>query len=198
MRVSIDKVIEVLTLFVLSVVLIGCYNMELESDQKLLIYAVGALGTPLKTRIKLQKLFFLVSNVFEDIGNAFRFEPHLFGPYSEILDETSEELIDLDLIRKNKNKPFSLTTKGRDEYEKLSPMKELKDVIDDFKGFLNDMSDDEIMTFIYTFYPNYISESTEWDRLKKKRMKIALDLLKKDKISFSKAVHLSGKKYREF
>ncbi|GLI11558.1 hypothetical protein MARBORIA2_06480 [Methanobrevibacter arboriphilus] len=172
--------------------------MKLEGDQKLLIYAVGSLDTPLKSRIKLQKLFFLVSNVFEDINDAFRFEPHLFGPYSEILDETSEELIDLDLIKKNKNSPFLLTAKGKEEYEKLSPKKELKEVIDDFKNFLNDMSDDEVMTFIYAFYPDYISESTKWDKLKKKRSKIALNLLKKRKISFSKAVQLSELGYREF
>jgi len=172
--------------------------MELEGDQKLLIYVIGALDTPLKTRIKLQKLFFLVSNVFEDINDAFRFEPHLFGPYSEILDETSEELIDLDLIRKNKNSPFVLTPEGKEEYKKLSPKNELKEVIDDFKIFLNDMNDDEIMAFIYSFYPEYTSESTEWDRLKKKRLKIALNLLRRGKISFSKAVNLSGIKYKEF
>ncbi len=171
--------------------------MELEGDQKLVLYAVGALDTPLKTKIKLQKLFFLVTNVFKDMDNLFKFEAHLFGPYSETLDELSEELISLGLIEKN-NAEFSLTPLGLEEYHSLTPNNELKKVINDFKEFLNDMTDDEVLIFIYAFYDDYISESIKWDSLKKYRVETALHLLENDKISFSKAVELSGKKYSDF
>lgn len=172
--------------------------MELHGDQKLLIYSIGILDEPLRSRIKLQKLFFLVSNVFKDMDDLFKFEPHLFGPYSEPLDDLCRELIALDLIRENNRRGFRLTTKGWEEFKKIRPQKELKEVISDFKQFINDIPDNELMTFIYACYPDYISESYVWDDLKRDRVKYALDLLKKNKISFSRAVEVSGKNFSDF
>ncbi|MEW6010643.1 MAG: hypothetical protein AB1604_05070 [Euryarchaeota archaeon] len=171
--------------------------MYLEPDQKLILYAIGALEEPLKSKIKLQKLFFLVSNVFKDLNDIFEFEPHLFGPYSEELDNLSLELIKLGLVEK-KGSSFILSEKGYYHFAELKPKKELKKVICDFKDFLNDIPDDEILTFVYVFYPDYIDESSKWDKLKKDRVKFALDLLKNDKISFSKAAKISGESFSEF
>lgn len=171
--------------------------MELDGDQKLLLYAVGALDEPLRSSVKLQKLFFLISNVFEDIDDLFKFEPHLFGPYSESLDNLSSELINLGLITK-RGSSFILTPKGENEFHKIKPKKPLKEVINDFKSFLNDIPDEKLMIFIYACYPNYISESVKWDKLKKNRVKAALYLLKHEKVSFSKAAQIAGKNFGEF
>jgi len=140
-------------------------KMDLEGDQKLILYAIGALDEPLKTKVKLQKLFFLVSNVFEDLKEEFEYEPHLLGPYSEELDNLSLELIKLGLVGK-RGASFILTDWGKEEFKKLKPKKELKSVIIDFKKFLNDMPDDDVLTFIYVFYPDYTDESSKWDELK--------------------------------
>ena len=83
-------------------------------------------------------------------------------------------------------------------YAALKPKKELKKVILDFKDFLNDIPDNNILTFIYVFYPDYIDESSKWDSLKKNRINTALYFLKKNKISFSKAVKISGQPFKEF
>lgn len=171
--------------------------MQLDADQKLFIYAVGALDEPLRSKIKLQKLFFLVSNAFEDIDNLFKFEPHLFGPYSESLEDLSNEILKLGLIDK-KGSSFILSNKGKSEYNNIHPKSELKNIIEEFKEFLNDLPDDEVMTFIYACYPDYISESIKWDKLKQNRIGVALDLLKNNKISFSRAAEVSGKDFAEF
>ena len=73
-----------------------------------------------------------------------------------------------------------------------NPKKELLIVVEDFKDFLNDLPDKEILTFVYVSYPDYISESAKWDELKPERIKIAVSLLKKEKVSFGKAVEISG------
>jgi Uncharacterised protein family (UPF0175). len=67
----------------------------------------------------------------------------------------------------------------------------MTEVMDDFKEFLHDLPDTEVLTFIYAFYPDYMSESAKWDELKPKRIKVAISLLKKEKISFSKASELA-------
>jgi len=172
-------------------------EIELEPDQKLILYAIGALDEPLRSKVKLQKLFFLVTNVFKELDNLFEFEHHLLGPYCEEIDNITSELINLGFVYK-KGSSFVLTDKGIEEFQPLKPKKELRKVICDFKDFLNDMPDDKILTFIYVFYPDYIDESSKWEKLKRDRTNTAIYLLMKNKISFSKAVKISGKPFSEF
>ena len=74
----------------------------------------------------------------------------------------------------------------------MNPKREVKDAIIDFKGFLNDLTDDEVLVFVYVSYPQFIAESARWDKLKRKRIDIAISLLNKEKISFSKASEIAG------
>jgi len=171
---------------------------SLEDEEKLVIFALGSLdNTPLRSKIKLQKLLFLISNVFKEYKDLLEFEPHLFGPYSETLDNIIDDLIKLGLVEREGSR-YRLTQKGFELYKKLKPKKELIEVIEDFKNFLNDMSDKEILTFVYVSYSDFIGESAKWDEIKKDRVKIAITLLKKQKISFGKAVEISGLSVEEF
>ena len=164
---------------------------SLNNEEKLLLYSIGALNNiPIRSKTKLQKLLFLFSNIYRDFQEPLEFEPHLLGPYSETIDYMLEDLMRLDLIDK-RNRGYLLTSKGHEIYAELKPDKEVMKVIEDFKEFLNNMSDDEVLTFIYVFYPKYIAESARWDELKKNRINIAVSLLKKQKISFNKAVEIA-------
>ncbi len=165
---------------------------SLEDEEKLVIFALGSLNnTPLRGKIKLQKLLFLISNVFKEYKDLLEFEPHLFGPYSETLDNIVGDLIKLGLVEKEGSR-YRLTKKGFELYKKMEPKKELIEVIEDFKSFLNDMSDKEVLTFVYVSYPNFIGESAKWNELKRDRVETAIALLKKQKVSFGKAVEISG------
>ncbi len=171
---------------------------NLDDEEKIVLYSLGALNnTPLRSRIKIQKLLFLISNVFSEYKDLLEFEPHLFGPYSETLENILDDLIKLGLVVK-KGVKYELTEKGKKLYAHLKPKKELIKVIEDFKEFLNDLPDDEILAFVYVTYPDYISESAKWDELKKDRVEIAISLLKKEKVSFGKAVEISGLTSQKF
>ena len=172
------------------------YNLN--DEEKLVLYAIGALqNTPLKGKIKLQKLLFLVSNVFGGFKNLLRYEPHLYGPYSEVVEYVLQSLIKLGLIKERRGK-YGLTEDGREVFNSLKPKNELTKVMEDFKEFLNDLSNDELLAFIYVSYPTYIKESVKWDELKPIRESLALNLLKKGKISFSKAAEIAGMSALEF
>lgn len=165
---------------------------NLQEEEKIVIYCLGSLdNAPIRSKIKLQKLVFLISNVFKEYKDLFEFEPHLYGPYSETLEYIVQDLEKLGLIEIERSK-YKLTKKGFDLYLQLKPKKELMNVVEDFKDFLNDLQDEEILAFVYVSYPKYISESIKWDEIKTNRIKIAISLLKKEKISFGKAVEISG------
>jgi uncharacterized protein YwgA len=164
----------------------------LNDEEKLILFTIGSLDrAPIRSKIKIQKILFLISNVFKGFQNLLEFEPHLFGPYSETLDYVLESLIKLGLVKKESSS-FFLTDDGQTLVESLKPKSELLAVINDFKSFLNDLSDDEILVFVYSSYPQFTSESVKWDELKPKRVSIALSLLNKEKISFSKAAEIAG------
>lgn len=165
---------------------------DLNDEEKIVLYSIGALDSkPLKSKTKVQKLLYLFSNVFPDFGKLLEFEPHLFGPYSEIVDNVLEDLLTLGYLKKS-GTSYKLTEEGQEIFTSLKPKKEWIDVMNDFKELLYDLPDDEILTFIYVFYPNYISESAKWDELKPNRVNVAISLLKREKISFSKASELAN------
>jgi uncharacterized protein YwgA len=165
---------------------------DLTDEEKILIFALGALGnTPLRTKVMIQKLLFLFSNVFTDFKGLFRYEPHMLGPYSEAVENTLQSLIQLGMIT-DKSAKYQLTPEGLSLYKALAPMEEIVRVVSDFKEFLNDLSDDEILAFIYSTYPDFISESARWNRLKPRRVELAISLLRKKKVSFSKAAEIAG------
>jgi predicted HTH domain antitoxin len=173
-------------------------NIDLVDEEKLILFSLGALdNTPLRSKIKIHKLLFLVSNVFKNFQDLFEFEPHLFGPYSETLNYLLEDLQTIGYVQ-IQGSEYKLTPKGYEVYRKLKPNEQLNKVLNDFKEFLNDLSDDEILTFVYVSYPKYIGESAKWDQLKKKREQVAISLLKKGKISFGKAVEISGLNVSKF
>lgn len=166
-------------------------RIDLNDEEKIVLYSIGALNNrPLKSKVKIQKLLYLFSNVFSDFGKLLDYEPHLFGPYSEIVDDVLEDLLTLGLVQKEGNS-YTLGIKGQDAFNAIKPKKELIEVMNDFKEFIHDLPDNEILTFIYVFYPDYISESAKWDEIKPNRIKVAVSLLKKEKISFSKASELA-------
>lgn len=171
---------------------------DFSEEEKIVLFALGALdNTPLTSKIKLQKLLFLITNVFKDYRDILEFEPHLFGPYSETVDYVLEDLTKLGFVE-SKGSRNKLTEKGLGIFKKFKPKKELLSVIEDFKEFLNDVTDEELLTFIYVLYPNYIGEAVLWNNLRKNRVDYAISLLKKNKISLEKAITVSGLSTQEF
>jgi uncharacterized protein YwgA len=171
--------------------------VTLDDKEMIILYSIGSLDQPLRSKLKLQKILFLVTNVFDDLQDLLKFEPNLMGPYSERIDYVLQDFERMGLVEVQGSN-YSLTKKGEEVYIHLKPKAELANVINDFKDFLNDLSDNEVMTFIYTFYPKYTSESTKWNELKEKRIDYATKLLIKGKVSFSKAAQIADMNALEF
>ncbi|MDH7508937.1 MAG: UPF0175 family protein [Methanomassiliicoccales archaeon] len=164
---------------------------ELELEEQVVLYCIGALNRPLRSELYLQKLLFLVSNVFPELKDELRFEPHLMGPYSFKVSQILEDLITDELVEKRKG-GYKLTQTGGRTFSSLTLPRELRNVIEEFKDILPDLTEDELLVFVYALYPDYISESTRWDRLRPKRKELAASILRKSKVSFSQAARIAG------
>lgn len=164
---------------------------DLESDERIVLYSIGALrNTPLRGKVKLQKILFLVTEVFPEWDEFLEYDSHLLGPYSERVDNILEDLMALGLVARSKSS-FTLTRAGCNIFRTLKPKLQFVKVLEDFKEFLNDLPDDQVLTFVYVFYPDYIGESARWKKLKKDRLKNAIAMLSRGKISFSKATQIA-------
>lgn len=171
---------------------------SLNSEEKIILYSIGALrNIPILSSTHLQKILFLVANIFPKIDELLEYKPLYLGPYSEEVENILEDLIKLDLVVM-KGRVIQLSEKGKGIFKEIEPKEDLKNVIDDFKEFLVDIPIDYMLIFIYVFYPKYRDESFKWERLVKQRIDAAVYLLKKDKISFSKALEISGLNIKDF
>jgi hypothetical protein len=70
--------------------------------------------------------------------------------------------------------------------------------IGDFKQFLNDLTLDELLLFIYISYPKYRKDSAISDWVIRKRIPTAGSLYRKGKISLEKAAFLAGLSIENF
>ena len=89
------------------------------------------------------------------------------------------------------SKPDRLTPAGCYIYRSLKPKPQFVQVLEDFKEFLNDLPEDQVLTFVYVFYPDYIGESARWENLKEDRVRNSIAMLSRGKISFSKAAQVA-------
>jgi len=164
----------------------------LSITQKIAILLLSAnLFKPLKGKTWFQKELFLIAENIPSLKEDADFEEDFLGPYSETARDELEQLRTEGIVDKRK---LRLTYLGR-RLAKLLEEKagnNLLQFISDIKSFLNNLTLDELLGFIYFSYPEFRIESIEFERIKKNRMPIATSLYKKGKVSLGKAAEVSG------
>ena len=157
-------------------------------------------GEPVKGKVWLQKeMFLLVHNTGKDeMIQGAQFEPHHYGPYSETIDAELDILRMMGLIEINRR--ISLKPMGRRLASKLRKIvsPEFLELVEEIKGNLNDLSEDELLAYIYFTFPNMTTESRVLERIKRKREGLAVSLYRKGKVSLSKAAQIAGMSVRDF
>ena len=162
--------------------------------QSMIILLANAGNIPIKGRTWLQKEMFLLAERIEKIREDTSYEPDLMGPYSDVLEEELVQLENLGIISIDDNK-ISITSSGK-QIAKILEKKESAEVlqyINDYKEFLNDLSQDELLCFVYSARPDMTKESVKYEKLKPKMEKVLLNLVIKEKISKSRAAELLNK-----
>lgn len=154
---------------------------------------------PVKGKTWLQKeMFLILKNTKKEIAEEAQFEPHHYGPYSEVIES---ELVNMKLLGLvEEDKQIKITMKGREVARELERYvrKEFLEIIEDVKKELNDLSEDELLAYIYFTFPEMTTESRALERIMKKRKNLAVSLYRKGKVSLSKAAKIAGMSLSEF
>ena len=156
-----------------------------------LLHAGG--NSAVRGDVLFQKELFLIGDYIEQVGDDADFTPHIFGPYSEAAEVALGELISLGLVRRSEG-GYTLTPDGVSVWEKVCSVfhTEESGAIEDFKVFINDLSVDEVLLFVYITYPEYTRESARLRDILKKRVPLSASLYRKGKVSLEKAAFLAG------
>lgn len=144
--------------------------------------------------VAFQKEMFLISNYIDKVNERAEFSPHSLGPYSEVSRVSMDNLVSMGLVEKKKGNAYKITPTGI----KVLCLKqdiffpEEKEAIADFKGFIDNLTNDEILLFIYASFPNFTIKSTKYRRIMKSRIKNSISIYKKGIVSLEKAAFLAG------
>lgn len=171
---------------------------SLDGSERVILYAIGSEGLPIHSLVNLQKILFLTSrSIPQVLGDVFFFEPHKKGPYCKDIDETVLDLSSCGLIDSD---TLGLTEKGSDVYGLIdSGIKEpLKGMVDYWKEFENGITEDELLTFVYSTYPDMVRNSEVIERVEHDRVKNIISLVKKGKISAERGSEILDMGYYEF
>ncbi|MHA1821360.1 MAG: hypothetical protein ACTSVC_12870 [Promethearchaeota archaeon] len=153
---------------------------------------------PIKGKIHFQKSLFLILRNFPPLFEEAHFIKDKFGPYSEALENTLQELIrmgkvEIDkgniVLKKDKDILRILESKEK-IIENKNALKEFEEMISNIKNWQNGINTDEFLAFIYKYSPEYIENSIKADELNYEELLYNLYL--KEKISISKFAELLG------
>lgn len=149
---------------------------------------------PVKGKTTFQKEMFLIGNFMSEIGEEADFFPHAFGPYSEASEIGLNNLISLGLVEEKSKGTYIITKNGHDVLKILSGTfsSEEKMSIADFKNFFSNLTNDELLLFVYVSYPDYVDESIVYFKVMKNRVKNSFSMYKKGAVSLEKAAFLAG------
>jgi predicted HTH domain antitoxin/uncharacterized protein YwgA len=165
---------------------------DLSIIQKVSILLIGANSFQrVRGKLWFQKELFLIAQNSGELAEEADFESDFIGPYSEIADEELEQLRREGIVSKEK---VELTPLGRDVANRLrghiSPA--ILELISEMKRFLNNLTKEELLGFIYYSYPKMRIDSVEFAEIDKNREQIATSLFGKGKVSLGKAALIAG------
>jgi uncharacterized protein YwgA len=168
-------------------------------------YILALLGAnnraPLPGKLYLQKEMYLIQRAFEDLQSELDYEPYFLGPHSATVEDEADQLSRSSIIEST-DAAIRLTPRGQQLAERakkeLGPERIHK--IEEFKRLLNDLSNDELLAFIYFGFPGseVEKESAEYRKLLGRRAGLAKSLLKKGKITVERASEIAGVPLEEF
>ena len=171
---------------------------SMEGTERMVLYAIGSGGIPINSLVNLQKVIFLCCRSLPEIlGESFRFEAHKKGPYCSDIDETVLDLSSSGLLN---SKDLTLSVRGEDIYEVVSEgvREPLKSTIDYWKEFQQGLTEEELLTFVYSTYPDTVRNSEVIDKIKRNLRKNTVSLVAKDKISVGRGSEMLDMDYIQF
>lgn len=159
------------------------------------LYASGG-RTP--SRIHVQKALFIASRYIDELSEMLEFNAYRMGPWSEeVSDALEASLVNGLVIESEGGITLTNAGSGRAEavWDRLSDT--YRRVLTDVANFVNRMTEDELLLYVYTVY-GYGEKSDVIEKLLRRRRELAVGMLRKGLISIGLAAKISGEPLPRF
>ena len=179
-------------------------TLEISELEKHILLLVYIDNEPVYGRKKLQFMMYALGAPYPEIREWCRYTIQDDGPYSKILDDTLEQLVQLDLLVEMDN--TIQLTKQSTEYAKIiadekGGILKVQNIFDikmpwvfhNYKNIINDITIPEMLSFIYCSYPEVAKGSKTYEKLKPDIEEHIFSLVTKEKISGGRAAELLDK-----
>jgi hypothetical protein len=149
---------------------------------------------PIRGDTWLQKEMFAISKNEPIVEEETDYDAYRYGSFSDTVDEIEDQYRISKYVEKTPDGRIHLTQRG----EKLASSvwqttnTHTRKLVQDIKKEYNDMSQNELLLFMYVTYPETAENSDVKDRILRDRCPLAISLLKKGKVSVQKAAELAG------
>ncbi len=178
-------------------------TLEISELEKHVLLLVHVDDKPIYGRQKLQFMMYMLSDTYQEIRDGFNYAIKDDGPYSVVLDNTIEHLVQRDLLIE-KDDVIKLTQQGigyvknvvdeKNKIVKFPGLCDIKmpDVFSNHKSLINDITIPEMLSFMYCEYPDLKKKSTTYEKLKPDIKEHVFSMLTKGKFSVGGASELLG------
>jgi predicted HTH domain antitoxin len=161
----------------------------------LLLYApdhTDQFARPVRGRTWLQKEMFLLSKLTGELEEKTEYDPNIMGSYSQIVDEVEDQFY-ISEYEERIGDAMKLSLEGKKLAEEvwMQASDREKRIVASVKALLNDMSQLELLGFIYTEYPETAVNSEKRAEVEARRLEIAISLFQKGKVPLEKAAQVA-------
>ncbi len=158
---------------------------------KFIILLTNANDEPIKGMLKLQKMMYLLSDLMDEVKEQCSYVADNYGPYSKVVAKEARYLEQIGVLTGNVGE-IALTQMGKEIAQELykNEDEELLEILNEYKDFLNSMTRNELLAYIYSAHPDMIKESIEYENLKPNMEKYVMSMVKKHIISSQRAAEL--------
>ncbi|MDE0525003.1 MAG: hypothetical protein OXI27_00155 [Thaumarchaeota archaeon] len=144
-----------------------------EESERYIALLLGVKDKPIPSMWHLQKEMFIASRAVPKINEIFGFEKHYHGPYSQTLQEVTEEPLHLDNVYKvRQDGTVSITQSGKDYFNKIVDQHKgnkrfasLLQALRLTRNVYDKLGWEELLFLIYMTYPDYADVSNIYDEL---------------------------------
>ena len=144
-----------------------------EESERYISLLLGVEDKPIPSMLHLQKEMFVASRAIPKIDDIFDFKKHYYGPYSQILQEVTEEPLHLaNAYKVQQNGAVGITKSGKDYFNKIidqhggnERFANLLQALKLIRNVYDKLGRKELLFLIYMMYPDYAYTSNVYDKL---------------------------------
>ncbi len=177
--------------------------LEISEVEEYVILLVHVDDQPIQGRQKLQFLMYMLGGAYNEIRELCDFTIKDNGPYSSILDNSLDHLVQIGLLAELDD-AIQLTEKctsyakdivvKKDKILKFPGLINIKmsDVFEVQKNIVNDVTILEMLSFMYCLYPDMQKGSTTYEKLKPDIKEHLFSMVAKEKFGYKRVGGLLG------